>query len=404
MIVGLAIYHLLFKRDAYYSWNRKLLISILLGSLLLPYVLLQIDSLSTASQLPKIQLPEALIGTEASAQNTTTTLSTLHLLYMIYVVGVLAHIVFNIKQFIAIRSIRRGASKRIWKGIPLYVHTNEHPPFSFNNAIYLKQSDLENPNVEALLTHEAIHVKERHSLDIIFIQCIQALLWFNPVFYLLKKELQLTHEYICDQKAIFQVPESEYRIALLSYTLADTGIHIAQSFNQLKLKRRFSMMKKQKSGKIGLKVILLIPILGASIVLLSAMVPIKPNKVITDAVMFEKTETIEKPVTDPVFTQPQFPGGDQAMFSFIANNVKYPEEAKTAGIQGRVFVKFVVKKNGKVSKVGLKRGIASENSAARLVEQEAIRVVELMPNWTPGTENGKAVAMEMALPIKFQLQ
>jgi protein TonB len=108
-------------------------------------------------------------------------------------------------------------------------------------------------------------------------------------------------------------------------------------------------------------------------------------------------EAYEKPFTI-VEQMPEFPGGASNMMKFIAENVKYPAMAREAGISGNVFVSFVVNRNGEISNVKILRGIGGG------CDEEAIRVVRLMPSWIPGKQNGKPVPVQFNLPIKFILK
>ena len=94
---------------------------------------------------------------------------------------------------------------------------------------------------------------------------------------------------------------------------------------------------------------------------------------------------------------PQFPGGDSAMVAYITNNVHYPQTEKEKGIQGKVFVGFVVEKDGGISNVEIKRGISTE------CDTEAIRAVKGMPNWEPGKQSGVLVRTAIVLPISFKI-
>lgn len=105
---------------------------------------------------------------------------------------------------------------------------------------------------------------------------------------------------------------------------------------------------------------------------------------------------------DSVFTvvkqMPEFPGGVDALMQYLGANIKYPEQAKKDSIQGRVFVSFVVEKDGKVDEVKVLRGIGSG------CDKESVRVISTMPDWTPGrNENGEAVRVAYNIPIKFAL-
>lgn len=95
--------------------------------------------------------------------------------------------------------------------------------------------------------------------------------------------------------------------------------------------------------------------------------------------------------------QPEYNGGYEAMMNFLKNHIKYPETAKKSGIQGTVFVQFVVEKTGKISRIKILRGIGKE------CDEEAVRVVNSMPKWIPGRQSGKAVPIMFQIPVRFQL-
>jgi protein TonB len=99
-----------------------------------------------------------------------------------------------------------------------------------------------------------------------------------------------------------------------------------------------------------------------------------------------------------VESMPEFPGGEANLYKFLAENIKYPQMAKESGIQGRVFVTFVVERDGSVTDVRVLRGIGGG------CDEEAIRVVKAMPKWTPGKQRGKSVRVQYNLPVKFTLQ
>jgi len=99
-----------------------------------------------------------------------------------------------------------------------------------------------------------------------------------------------------------------------------------------------------------------------------------------------------------VETMPSFPGGDQALFKFLGDNVKYPVIAQENGIQGRVICQFVVNKDGSIVDVEVVRPVDPS------LDKEAIRVIKSMPNWSPGKQRGKSVRVKYTLPVNFKLQ
>ncbi len=121
---------------------------------------------------------------------------------------------------------------------------------------------------------------------------------------------------------------------------------------------------------------------------------------VTKAVEAEDEDTLEngEQVFRVVEVMPKFPGGDAELLKFIAKNVKYPQESQNKGEQGRVICSFVVTKDGTLTNYKVIRGISPA------LDQEAVRVLQMMPRWTPGTQKGKPVAVKYTVPITFKLQ
>lgn len=111
----------------------------------------------------------------------------------------------------------------------------------------------------------------------------------------------------------------------------------------------------------------------------------------------QKKDLSETKVYQKVDEMPSFPGGDESLMKFFNENIRYPQSAKESGINGKVFITFIIDENGKVTEVKVLRGIGGG------CDEEAVRVARLMPQWNPGKQNGKAVRVEYNMPIKFQL-
>jgi protein TonB len=112
----------------------------------------------------------------------------------------------------------------------------------------------------------------------------------------------------------------------------------------------------------------------------------------------KEEEIVEMEIFTVVESMPSFPGGDAARMKFLQENIKYPQMARESGIQGTVYVTFVVEPNGKVSDVRVLRGIGGG------CDEEAVRVIQSMPKWEAGKQRGKAVRVQFNMPIKFTLQ
>lgn len=102
-------------------------------------------------------------------------------------------------------------------------------------------------------------------------------------------------------------------------------------------------------------------------------------------------------VANKIDKMPEYPGGIPALSAFLSENIKYPKSALEEGIYGCVYISFVVEKNGKISDVQVARSVHSS------LDEEAARVVKMMPKWTPGIQNGKPVRVRFTLPVNFKL-
>ncbi len=112
----------------------------------------------------------------------------------------------------------------------------------------------------------------------------------------------------------------------------------------------------------------------------------------------EDDDEEEEQIFTVVEENPEFVGGQAALMKFLSKNIKYPQMARETGISGTVYVRFVVEKNGSVSQVKVVRGIGGG------CDEEAMRVVKMMPKWKPGRQRGKPVRVNFTLPVKFVLQ
>ena len=125
----------------------------------------------------------------------------------------------------------------------------------------------------------------------------------------------------------------------------------------------------------------------------------KVQEIIAVPVQVEEEDPEENVVFQVVENMPEFPGGQQALFKYLAENVKYPVIAQENGIQGRVICQFVVNKDGSIVDV-----VAVRSSGEPSLDKEAIRVIQSMPKWKPGKQRGKPVRVKYTVPVNFRLQ
>jgi TonB family protein len=240
--------------------------------------------------------------------------------------------------------------------------------------------------------------------------------WFNPAAWLLKRELEAIHEYEADSDTLRQGFDArQYQLRLFEEAVGVKFNTITNNFNNCSTKKRMiMMMKRQTSPWARMKALFVLPVSFVAVAVISCTSP-KEKKTDADQEAVQQSQPASVPeiqvvtyapqpkeveqgeVFLAVEEQPMFPGGMEAMMKFLQANVKYPEQAQSNGVQGRVIVQFVVNKDGSISNDTIVRSVDP------LLDAEALRVVRSMPNWTPGKQRGKEVRVRFTLPVTFRL-
>ena len=267
-------------------------------------------------------------------------------------------------------------------------------PYSFLNHIIIGTRGMSDEELQCVLAHEREHVRLGHTLDVLLMRLMCCAAWFNPFAWLMLRELRAVHEFQADTA----VQQGKVYLRLLYRQATGTGYgHITNKFNSINIKKRIVMMNKQKSRFGAWKMLAVLPVAAAL-----AMVGCKPAEAQKGDGPTVQEESINVAVNDSVYdvveVQPEFPGGMEAMYKYMAQNVHYPEQAKKDGIQGRVFVRFVIEADGSVTDAGVLRGIGGG------CDEEALRVVNAMPKWKPGMQSDKPVRVHYTMPINFVLR
>lgn len=343
--------------------------------------------------MPTLTLDTVLVG----GQESDTVASTQWTWSFFYWTGVMLFALIMFVRMVRTLLIFRGKPYVKEGGIRIYRIEGYHS-FSFLNRVQLSP-ELDEQASEIVLEHEKLHVQKRHSLDLIVLEFIHVFLWFNPIFFWVRNRLVNVHEYDVDE-GLYNKYKVNYMHFLLNYALGLKSAKFVLSnpfFNQLTLKQRIMMMKSKR--KFGLSFWLILPLIFGIGLLVQCT---------DDEVQLAENQPAPPPAPEapaaelpPALTaaeiMPEFPGGQDEMMNFIIENVNYPEKAKEKEEQGTVFVSYVVGKEGAIRDISIKRGVSD------LLDAEAKRVVGLMPDWQPGEQDGKKVAVEMTLPIAFRL-
>lgn len=394
-------YHLLLRRTTFFGLNRAYLLVSVVLSAILPLVSLPAEWFAEtrpAAMLAPVTLPTFVVGARAEATGWTTE-QWLWLVYGLGVAVMLVRLAMNLRA--VLRLIRSGTTEQRPGYSLVRLPNDAHPSFSFGRYLVLNQTDaLTEP--DALLRHEEAHIRQRHTADVLFIELARAAFWFNPVLWLYKRALQEVHEFLADRAASNQ---TDYSRQLVAYALNVTPTALTTPFVSVStLKQRIVMLQKPQSRRWAmLGYVLVLPLAGA-LTLCTQPDRDRPQTETERARTIVAAANARKPadVNGEIFTvvqhHPEFPGGMKELSEYLGKNLKYPEAARKANAQGRVFVNFVVTKTGEITDINLLKGIGYG------ADEEAMRVVAQMPRWKPARQNGQVVNVRYNLPINFQLE
>lgn len=411
----LLVYYFLFERENMPVFKRFYLLGSLIFSYLIPFVAFEFQAENTvvavSQNLQTIILPAIEINAEKNYSNT--------ILLSIY--GIVTFIFFSrfIWNLLNIQKVKRNAEITNFQSAKLALVDAPILPHTFGSTIFVNKQSYLNRTIEAeIFTHELTHVREKHTLDIIFVELLKTAFWFNPLLILYKRAIQLNHEFLADQKVVSSSKNAAlYQKLLLRQGNPHTTFYLTSNLNSfLKTKKRFIMMTKTTSTRTQLlKKTIVAPIfiglfiLGSSITFAQDYSQNKPEEkskeiIAADKKLYEEylknyeeyksdpkklIQHFEETIYQAEDKKPDFPGGMMKFYEFVGHNFKAPEEK----ISGKVYVKFIVETDGSLSNFKILRDIGYGTG------EEAVRVLKLSPKWIPAEKDGKKVAAEFSLPI-----
>ncbi|WP_308549648.1 M56 family metallopeptidase [uncultured Parabacteroides sp.] len=432
-----AFYRLFFYKDTFFKLRRTILLAFFGVSLLYPLMNIQDwireqEPMVEVIQMYSAILPETTI-TPGNVPETNWHDLLLSGVSYLYWGGVIALLLRFLVQLGSILLLARQSEVALIRNVRVHLLDKPAGPFSFFRLVFLHPGSHSEKEIDEILTHECTHVDQWHSIDVILCELVCIICWVNPFVWLLKREVRHNLEYLADDTVLESGYDSrsyQYHLLGLAHT-NKSAASLSNNFNMLHLKNRISMMNKKRSRSIGrTKYLIFIPVVGALLILSNvdalaritdelaestfadvllpdAILPfpvashVAPGEKREEYVLSEEGAEAVKRARNQIFTvvevMPEFPGGQGALLKFLKTNVKYPESAMKEGIEGRVSCSFVVGKDGVISDAEVIRGVSPA------LDEEALRVVNSMPVWSPGKQRGEAVNVKYTVPVTFRL-
>ncbi|GAA4334685.1 hypothetical protein GCM10023149_42200 [Mucilaginibacter gynuensis] len=442
LVLFYGFYALLLRKETFFQLNRIYLVAAALLSFLIPAIQADwVKNLFITRQV-KYVIYNSPVFTIKAPQVPDTQLMIGDVLGMLYGAGVVFLIIRLAWQLIKLNRIIKQPEAAT--------------SYSFFNKIKLSET-VHHDDAEAITSHEEVHAKQWHSVDVLLIELIMIFNWFNPVVYLYRSAIKHIHEFIADSRVIATgIDKAGYAMLLLKQTFNNPSHTLVNPFfNHSLLKQRIMMLQKNRSQRIKLiKYGLSAPLFALMLVLSSATVneskavetinktaeqvfatpatpvvisrirsvnndvakavlkeidnarenAVMPATVMEKAIVSERQMQTVDTVPDrksEIFTQveepPHFPGGMEKLYQFLGKVVNYPKAAVEKNIQGKVIVSFIVEDDGQITH------IKSLRAPSPLLAAEAVRAMSLSPKWSPGVQNDHTVRVQYTMPINFTL-
>lgn len=441
--VCLALFYLFHKllmsRDTFHTFNRFAILSMMLLSLVLPLVHLSLDSeagINRGTVVLEGLVAQTVVDDGGNGVGEGMTLT--QVLLATYVLGV---VLFVGKALLSVgsllRLIRRARCVEVRNGIRIYTMQGDISPFSWFRYIIMSEKDWQENRREIVL-HEMAHIRRCHSMDVAVCNMMIVFQWYNPAAWLLKRELQTLHEYEADEAVLSAgVDATHYQMLLIRKAVGERLFSMANNLNHNSLKKRITMMKIKRTNPVQkAKIAFVLPLAAMTVAAFAsqkvenlsekveqeseafssvsdnpvvravgetahvAAVKVQEEKALEEASSLSMASDTAETKSGKEFpcipeTFPQFPGGHIALVEYLSKSIKFPKEKEKENVRARVVASFTVEKDGSITdaKIVKSQGEAFDN--------EALRVINGMPKWIPGTQNGKAVCVKYILPVTF---
>ena len=383
-----AFYLLVMRRTTFFRLNRVLLLCGSFLCLALPFFRLRtVATAGIASELSMVA------GAETMQEAVRTAFPWKEVLLAVYAAGALATLtLYALSARKIMRMMHRGESTRTDEGYRLILLDEDVPSFSWGQRIVMSRKDLaENP---AILTHEMMHVRCRHSLDLLLFFPLQLLFWWNPLVWITREELRLLHEYEADEGVIQKgIDATGYQLLLVRKAVGEHRFTLASGFQHAKLKSRIEMMLKPgSSGWMRWSYAALVPVLGCFMFICN---PVKAVnlKDVTETITEESAPRQRAEMM--LFEQmPRFNGGGSREFSQWVNS--HSQLQGRIDVDGRMIVQFTVGADGEVRDVKVLESLRED------IDREMVQLISSSPRWEPGLDPaGQPVPVTFSFPILF---
>lgn len=445
--IFILLYFVFLEKEKNHHFKRFYLLISALFSVLVPLISINYGTVVVVENINQNN-SELLILPETKLVESSI-FTTENMLWAIYILGFsLLFLKFSWGIFKLIKEIK--FSEKIKQDHYQFIlKQNKFTPYSFWNSIFLNKKDFLEKKIDSkIILHEKAHINQKHSFDVLFIEIMLCVFWFNPAFYFYKKAIVTNHEFLADEEVLKQNQDVENYQKLILNELISEKILFTHPFNLNNTKKRIVMMKTKLTKIAKLKSYLTLPISAILFFVFVEKVPAKVDykninqekiptskiskKEVTQTPKKEqdtikpKAKEIEKEVksvinkevksvknsqsTEPILppppvkeissqTEPEFPGGLAALRNKLAENFDVSKMKNSKGTLKGVLI-IIVSEDGKSYNANYQFDDENFKTAAKDALEKTLKGVE----WKPGTLNGKPVASQFKMPITMNFE
>ncbi len=444
-------YWFVLRNERFHHWNRFFILGSVVLSVVIPLLNIPVATSNIIVLPPAYYIANAAI--DPVNVGDVSIASSLLWQWLLLAACLLIALFFIVRETISIIRIvrlKRKSQQVCIAGANVFYTDDETAPFTFFRTIFWKKEiPFDSSEGQCMLRHELAHVHFGHSWDKALMQLVCCIFWMNPFFLLLRRELELVHEFAADHESIEKGNIKELSSLILYRLYPNYRTDFTSHFFQSPIKRRIVMITDNKKTQRGLlRKISVVPVVIISLYLFSIKTEARVVTLPASTENTVKTYSVEAPVQSESFTSdmngtenrrvvgiqttetalpttsnsqtdtikdvsnneqvfimgevenmPQFNGqpAEQGFRRYVAESMVYPGEAQDKGIDGIVVAEFIIKKDGSLDNLKI------VSSVDPLLDNEVLRVISASPKWTPGKHKGNNVVVKLTFPVVFKI-
>ncbi|MFY0593025.1 TonB family protein [Roseivirga sp.] len=394
-------YYFLLRKEKSFRYNRFYLLAAVLFAVAFPLIEIDYNPATTPSVLNSIHQVGNEVGSEPiieankaysytiTAQSERPFLLWWEIILALYIIGValgIFKLLLRIRSFKEIVWFKRHNTRYKIKGSYFHVNTDgSMPTFSFFNYLFWDNTlDLTEREKTQILAHEKVHIREKHSYDIMFIEVLKIIFWFNPFLYLFKILLEECHEYLADRKVAAKTGSALYTQLLVKTVFRKMGLEYGSYFGKNQTVKRVNMLTSKKKVNF-FKLLLPLPLIAILFFIFSFEAKIPSNVKI-------KNVTIENHLISGEDESPLPLEG----IASLEESILYPQKAIAANIEGEVLVSFTVNTKGTIEDLKFDSKVGYD------CEKEVLNALARTGKWKPAMIDGQPTEARVKLPIEFK--